>query len=134
MEAKRQSEVLAQYFIGQFECCRCFWRGSESVPAKIIRYGAPFCSGECAEAASDATLEEGNAMIPDWWNDREVAMRVLNAVPLEKAERFIHYLRGEVFGFMVNRELNYAEQFRMQRATAAQICRAFLKTMDLWQP
>ena len=80
-------ERLATFDIARFECCRCSWEDDVTpAQATLIKYGAPFCSEECAERASDFTLEDGERQIPDYLSDLNAVRELELKLSAEQAE------------------------------------------------
>jgi hypothetical protein len=66
--------------IDSMPCCRC------GGPAKLVRYNAAFCSDECAERASDWTLEDGHEAMPDCLHSADSVLPWLDEHKLVKID------------------------------------------------
>jgi hypothetical protein len=126
MTDKEINEIIAHHDAPRHYCCRC--RGTDKDKlSKLFKYGAFFCSEECAERVSDWTLEGGQECVPHYTED-------LNAVQLVvmKLQRNIRDLYNENLWEYVTTTFDYDELYNMDRAinaTAEERARALAKTI-----
>lgn len=61
MHPSRQQEVIAKIHAqtGRLYCCRCRIHGEKDQPSSLFKYGAFFCSDECAELAREGYVPKG---------------------------------------------------------------------------
>lgn len=105
MKDKTNEEInkaMANLLINTLSCCRCQHVLFKDVTAKLIRYGAPFCSDECAERASDQTIIDGQEDLPDFCYDRNKIQKVIEGLDLDCLCEYIHCL-SEVRGIPYDR-------------------------------
>lgn len=128
MSPEQQRIAIAEACISSLHCCRqVHWE--KPSPAKMIRYGAPFCCEECAEAASDNTIDDGQNMIPDYLNDLN-AMHEAEKVLTAKQQ--LRYAQEVVNLVLPPVGLWERHAWTVAHATAHQKSEAFLKTLGLW--
>ena len=129
MDKTHQRSAIAEACISQFVCCRCSTTLGKKTPATFMRYGAPFCSDECAERASDWTLEDGQRDIPDYLNDLnvmhdvEMSLSDVPPAPEKPSDRARYRMNLCTVSLMAGGPIH---------ATAAQRAEAFLKTIGKW--
>ncbi len=99
-----------------------------------MRYGAPFCSDKCAEAAGDYDIDDGQQSIPDYPADLN-AMHEAEKVLSEKPDNGLGSLsHGNPKGRYLHRLVEVCGDSFPIYATASQRAEAFLRTLNLWTP
>lgn len=120
------NEAIAQLNIGKLSCCRCSCLG-DLIPATLIRYGAPFCSEDCAERASDYSLEAGQEDIPDYVNDNTVINGLISGLDDEALAKFVKCL-ADVLA-VEEKDLTFLACGKLMTTTTKQKAIAYLKMM-----
>lgn len=73
MTPDTQQAAIAALDTSHHNCCRC------GGLATLFRYGAFMCGEECAESASDNTLDDGQQLVPAYLTDTNAILPLLAA-------------------------------------------------------
>lgn len=108
------------------DCCRC---GS---PATSFQYGAYFCTNECAESASDCTVDDGQQIVKSLWSEDDPIMDIVNDSLTE--ERMSLYWTA-LSDILKLDHYKYTSEIAevVSNATSLQKAEALLKVLGTWR-
>lgn len=126
---------VAKLCVTQYNCCRCSFSesaGGKEKRATIIKYDAPFCSEECAERASDYTLDDGQQTISDYPSDLNACAEF--AAILQERDKTCPLNNMGYYYRYQTKLIEFTNQCLPVDATAEQRCRAFVAVMEASRP
>ena len=128
MNKEKQKILIAEACVKTMNCCRC------QKKAQIFKYGAPFCSEECAEACGDFALDCGQQSIPNYSNDLNAMCEAESTLEEDLFEEKYVVELGRLFYPKGHGPWKWREcPACIVKANAEQRAEAFLKTIGKWE-